>query len=56
MSAQGLREHAPKPPQQSSEGYSQPNTTDHLTLEIVFGETRYDLARKRLREFDEYCQ
>ena len=40
-------EHALKPPQQSSEGYSQPNATDHLTLEIVFGETRYDLARKR---------
>jgi hypothetical protein len=24
-----------------------PNATSHLTLEIVFGETRYDLARKR---------
>ena len=23
------------------------NATDHLTREIVFGETRYDLARKR---------
>jgi hypothetical protein len=26
---------------------SEPNTSDHLTLEIVLGETRYDLARKR---------
>jgi hypothetical protein len=26
---------------------AQLNATDHLTREIVFGETRYDLARKR---------
>jgi hypothetical protein len=26
---------------------SQPNNDYHLTLEIVFGETRYHLARKR---------
>jgi hypothetical protein len=44
----GIYETRPKNPRDNpSGGYSQPNTTGHLTLEIVFGETRYDLARKR---------
>ena len=40
-------ENTPQNPRTIVRRLSQPNTSDHLTLEIVLGETRYDLARKR---------
>jgi hypothetical protein len=43
----GITRTRPKTPATIVRRLSLPDRTGHLTLEIVFGETRYDLARKR---------